>query len=719
MNAGNLLRASEASALSNSQFIANVKGKGLKDKSGGRKIQFSVMFLVTLAIAIIAVLFTSGNLIPSAISERIIEETDVQYADAVESKIIVFAEAMKAGDIPKDTANILEENGAKVVITESGAAAIEIDGKTVSAQEFYDEIHNNIHLYNAFTDATYGRAAYYYDDAANEVFSRYGTRRNNFTADSSFEDTMESLIGKGSNISTNNVALVKRTVDENGETKVFYEYVETGPSTNSLGNTAEDFINSTLDKNSAGNVETATMKSAETLNIADTVSKEYKSGIFFLAFMENISKMKAGEGGDSKINETMSFLNKVSTTEVVDVNTGEVVKVTGSPLESPSLYSMLSKETLKKDQVANYASDRVLKTIENKTGVSSNVDTLQSITASTSSKIRGSIGNYADGSVISSYDNVSSVTPTIDRSLINNSFSDINGVYAGELLAEGAVNVGKELAKASGATPGSADAAMSYNRLTSKILAMDAEIDRMNRSPFDITSKNTFLGSIVYNLAIHIKPINFVSQFSSIGNIVGSSIMGLLPSTYADDNTERYLGNYGSCRTIESIGAVGSASCSEIATFDTSTLGDIFNDAGFIDFLNKNTVIENGVRTIVKNSVLDIFIKYNNKRITPIGVMDGGILTSVKSGFSNITGVSTIIEMVKNLNNSNDQEKRIATGAAFVNSASNPDWQFYKYAQRYVSLSRATASLRKYSNDETAYSNLEFFETKPSTLASK
>ena len=37
-------------------------------------------------------------------------------------------------------------------------------------------------------------------------------------------------------------------------------------------------------------------------------------------------------------------------------------------------------------------------------------------------------------------------------------------------------------------------------------------------------------------------------------------------------------------------------------------------------------------------------------------------------------------------------------------------WQIYKYAQRYVSLARATAALRQYSNDSTAYNNIKFFE---------
>lgn len=706
MNAGSLLRASEASALNGSQFVSSVKGKSLKAKSGSRKISFSVMFLVTLAIAALALVFVSGNVIPSSIAENLIEETDVQYADAVESKILVFQQALKSGDIPGNTASKLAENGVSLEKTKSGSYNVKVDDKTISAEDFYSEIHNNTKLYNAFSNATYGRAAYYYDKSANEVFRRLGTTRNNYTAESDFDEVMNKLMGEGSNITTNSVSLVKRVEEKNGETVSYYEYVENGPSASSV-NSAEVFVNGVINKSTSNDMNVSTMKAAETLNIADTISKEQRSSIFFLAFMENISKMKAGEGGESKINEAMSYLNTASEIEVVDVETGEIKKVSGTPLESPSLYAILTKEPAVADKSKNYASDRVLYTIENKANTSAGNSVIRSISTSTNSKVRANLGNYSDGDVLADSNSVSVVIKTIDSSLINNSFNNIKGIAAGEMLVEGAVNIGKELAKASGATAGSAEATKSYARLTSKILAMDAEIDRMNRNPFDITSKNTFLGSIVYNFAIHLKPMSFMSQITSISNTVSSAVLSLLPTASAEDETNRYLGNFGECKTLGSVGAVGSTTCSEIATFDTSTLEGIYDDPGFINFLNNNTSISNGIRTVNAGSILDIFIKYNVGRITPVGVMDGGILTAIKSGISNIFTSGSIANMVKYSQESSEAEKRIATGEAFVNSFSNQDWQTYKYAQRYVSLARAAEALKQFSGDETAYSSLD------------
>ena len=66
--------------------------------------------------------------------------------------------------------------------------------------------------------------------------------------------------------------------------------------------------------------------------------------------------------------------------------------------------------------------------------------------------------------------------------------------------------------------------------------------------------------------------------------------------------------------------------------------------------------------------------------------------------------------MIKIFLGANENNKRIASGAAFVNSTSNDDWNEYKYAQRYVSLARATAALRQYDGDATAYTNMKYFE---------
>ncbi len=724
MNAGQILKASEVSALRGGEFLTNVTGRKTKIKTSKKWGSFGAAGFITVMIIFFLVIFGSGNIIPSALSERLIEETDVQYADAVESKKIVFQQALKNGKIPADTARILKNNGILVGCIDndrfietnqcSGELVLKIDDKMIAADDFIIEINSNTKLYDAFNKATYSRAAYWYDDAAKSVMQKIGTTRNNYNTNSDFDETMEKVIGSGSNMNVNNVALVKKTRinEQTGKEEIYYVYEETGVAASSKTN-ADTFIVEVGQKNLANSVNGATLNSADALKVADTMSKEQRSSLFFLAFMENISKMKAGEGNASKINEAMNYLYESAETEIVDIETGEIIKTTGTALESPSLYAILSGEKIDVTKVRNYSSDRVLKTVENQLGVSGS-EVISGTVASSSNKVRGAIGRFVNsGTESASQEILSLVRPTISQSLMENSYSTIKGINAGEFMVEGAINVGKELAKASGATAGDAAAVTSYARLNNAVLAMDAKVDRMNRSPFDITSKNTFLGSIVYRIATLSASNSGVwfAGLKTIGGVISQSLVLLLPRSYAD-NTEGYLSNFGDCETFATAyNAVGSAQCAEIAVFDTSTLNSPFSDEGFINFVNQNTTLgSSGSRTINPNSVLANFILYNTEKTTPLGVIDGGILQSLNNGSSRVTFVSNILGMIKTWLSSSENNKTIASGAAFVNSTQNTDWQTYKYAQRYVSLARATAVLKQYTTDSVAYNNIEFFE---------
>ncbi len=726
MSAEEVLRLGEDSALENNQVISHVVGKKVTAKKtfGWIKTLGAIGF-ITFMIIVFLVLFGTGNIIPSAISERLIEESDVQYADAVRSKELVFQQALRDGKVPEDTARILGQNGVTVgylnggEFVESnentGGLALKIDDKIITAENFIEEVNSNIALYNAFNNATYGRAAYYYDNEAQEVFKEIGTDRDNYTSESDFSEVMSSVMGEGSDISINSVALVQKTQEneQTGETEVYYEYEETGEAVTSTSNDAEGFIDAVREKNPAANATESALNTADAIKVADTISKEQRSSLFFLTFMENVSKMKAGKGNESKINEAMNYLYENSEAEVVDVKTGEIKKVKGTPVESPSLYAILAGSKVKAEEVENYSSDRVLKLIENKVGQKGGTAVIAGTITSTAKKTKGVIGRFiSNGIALASQALLKLLSPIVSGSLMDNSYATIKGINAGEFLVEGAVNVGKELAKRSGATAGDEAAVISYNRLNTEILAMDAAVDRKNRSPFDITSKNTFLGSIVYNFALYSMKFSGsnLMGIKSFASLTNSSILALTPMSYAKDG-ESYLDNFGDCETYATIGAVGSVQCSETATFDTSTLNDTFNDAEFIKFVEENTDLnENGARTVKKDSVLAGFILYNNERKTPLGVVDGGILDSLNKGSNSIPFSKNILEMIKTALNASDTKKRIASGAVFVNSTSNPEWQIYKYAQRYVSLARATATLRQYSNDSTAYHNIKFFE---------
>lgn len=723
MSAEALFRESEKAALGKEPFKVQVMGRNAPKKR--RWSSISATGFLMLMIVLIVILFGAGNLMPMALSERLLEETDMQYADLVESKKLVLQQALRNGEIPDDTAALLKQNGVLVGYVEGGdfvennkagrELALKKGDEVITADNFIQKVNTDAVLYNAITFATYDRAAAYYDEAAKEVFKKVGTRRNNFSNNEDFATTMNRMMGTGSQIDVSSVLIAQNTTkNADGSETTTYDYDENGEAASSK-QTAADFVEAVRQKNPAADAETSALNAADSLKVADTITKEQRSSLFYALFMENISKMMAGDGNESKINEVMNFLTSSKETEVIDTKTGEKVKVVGSPLESPSLYAILTGNKADNAAVENYSSERVLKTVRNKIAAQNGYSPTSSTIASSDDTTRGSIGRLLDnGEVIVDAEVLQTVQPTIESSLVENSYESIKGISAGEFLAEGAVNLSKQLAKTSGATAGDGEAARAYARVTEKVLAMEAEADRVKRSPFDITSKNTFLGSIMYNFAIvSLKNREISGMMGGVVNLMGvlkNAVIGILPSSLAADEAG-YLTSFGECETIGSIGAVGTAGCAEIVTFDVSTLNDPFNNPEFVEFVNNNTVFNSaGIRTIKPDSVLADFIIYNNERKTPLGVVDGGILEALNNDEGEIPFVSNILEMVQKFLGASEQDKQIASGRAFVNAADNQDWQTYKYAQRYVSLARATAMLKEHSNDQTAYQNLEFFE---------
>lgn len=758
MTAEEVLRSNEEQAVDNNQIVSSVVGKSGKKSSLKVKKGFGAAVFITIMIVVFLIFFSAGNLIPSAISERLVEETDVQYADSVDMKAEVFKQALSNGTVPSNTAERLENAG----VTVEGSSLV-VDGKTVTASEFTEELKHNVKLYDAFTSATYGRAAYYYDDSATTAFRQMGSSRNAYDKNKSFNDVMTEAVGKGNSISAGNSEKQTKTVPEptdddivitedmterdiaiakielrnawleqmkadctqNGElgdsisTYVFECWVADSDSVEDAG----AFISSVGQKNN--NLETASMLSA-----ADAVATEQKSSVYYLTLMENISKMKAGEGSKSQINDAMNYLYSDEETEVVDVKTGEVVKVTGSMLESPSLYAILAGEKVDVNDVENYSTERVIKTIENKDGGKVDDSVLQDTYTSTTNRLRSTIakwklfnkGSSADESV------TQSVQHTLNSSLVENSFDDIKGINGGELLVQGAINVGASLAKMSGASLGSSEAVKAYAKETSTILALDAEVDRMHRSPLDITSKNTFLGSIVYKFAVSsIKSGTLLNKLASISKVTSNSIMSLLPSTNADDEETTFMAISSECERFESLGAVGSVGCSRNETFDMSTL-DI-SSGDFLAAVAENVDCNSDMTNceIKKGSDFEKYVFYNVGRESIIGNTDGSILDAQKGGSQSkpsfIRNVASLIrKIIESIGDAvsklfKTEKIQISTGEAFVNTSSNSYWSKYKYAQRYLSYVRAIESMRKFDGDETAYADMPYVGNNNPVLA--
>ena len=289
MSAEETLIQSEQSALQDGDHFSSVTGKNLYT-SGARpakskKSSFGALFAIAGFIGIAVILFGRSDLIPSDISDSLSSATDVQYADSVRSKNIAIGQTLTNGKFPSDLVEplkkagylvgYLDESGNFVEATIHPNLVVKKDEQILSANDFVDALNSDAKLHKEVTDSTYySRVVYYYDDSANQAFKDLGVSRNNFAKNDEFEVVMERALTQNSEIDVNTAAKTTTTnTDENGNTTTETSYKTSGNDTNSRYQNAESFVSDVISKNPGKNTTEATLASADTLKVADTISK--------------------------------------------------------------------------------------------------------------------------------------------------------------------------------------------------------------------------------------------------------------------------------------------------------------------------------------------------------------------------------------------------------------------------------------------------------------
>ena len=120
---------------------------------------------------------------------------------------------------------------------------------------------------------------------------------------------------------------------------------------------------------------------------------------------------------------------------------------------------------------------------------------------------------------------------------------DENGNETGNAIASGMGGYNAHTAPGRGLGVATQDSYTEYASLNEQVLAKNAEIDRMERSPFDASSKNTFLGSIVSNLLPFSTKMATVGSGSlAAGSFISSSFasLGTKQAVYAAGEKDKY-----------------------------------------------------------------------------------------------------------------------------------------------------------------------------------
>ena len=239
---------------------------------------------------------------------------------------------------------------------------------------------------------------------------------------------------------------------------------------------------------------------------------------------------------------------------------------------------------------------------------------------------------------------INAVIPYATSVLTRDLISNIGGEDLGNLWRKGSADYISGMYRAGGQ---SLVDKITYAAFKAKKKESDdeyARYQRETRSPFDISSKYTFMGSLVNQLitlsTLSNAPTGVVS---TMGNLVQNSIVALLPSAVALDVESDLVDNYETvCPHLASIGAVGDVFCTPYIATDISTL-DYDPDEVIETVVNYGGLNDDG--TIKKDSNLAKYITYCSNRSSIFGVADSNIASAfatfdVKSGYSVVDTVA-------------------------------------------------------------------------------
>ena len=579
----------------------------------------------------------------------------------------------------------------------------------ISANDFQARFASDANFRDAYYKAKRGRVAGFFDDAADkfytkkgqtrDIFSKYTSTDDNQRDRSNFEDVVnKNTVGTDATVRSGN----KVHDNETGEDKA----VKNGSDISTArvaGDTPEvkarAFVNSI-----SGVVDTAGVPICSALrvvNIASVAAMAYQlaqSANYFLSFLEPINKAIAGDGDEASAHEALNFLNESQSTEVtyIDANGVQQTKTfVGSPLESTGGRLIMSNTAVSPSDADPFGINALTRSAKNvaiSTGVSTT--TCTGVTAAsalltvaslatpggaaakiTITLVAKVVGGLILTGVVSMI--LEAIIPQLSKMFISNAFEYYTGIPAGDYLFEGAASSNYSLATQSSASmPASKARLARQNYETALALAQEAEVDRINHSPFDASNTNTFLGSLVRQFSSVTVSTSLLSGFSAFSSAVRNSFGSILNNTYADNlDTIAYTSVTQDCEFLP--GAVCDIYGIPIPASDFSTIDIAPDDATYEAIISQNLDFNGSVTnksntaSAGSNATTDggwLYTKYNLSD----GQMHGLIAVAEQENGVSLNGVKTELSFMANLYEQKMSAPYSADG--LVNYVLNGNW---------------------------------------------
>lgn len=250
---------------------------------------------------------------------------------------------------------------------------------------------------------------------------------------------------------------------------------------------------------------------------------------------------------------------------------------------------------------------------------------------------------------------ISVILPLVTNMLTRDLVGELGGEDLGNALTSGGNMYQGNVHKANGGSLSTGNKYKEFALAQQRVVADNARYERESLSPFDITSKNTFMGAIMTNMMSFNTATKSLTGIVKAGNsVMGSALAKISPAVTAMEiadtlpSEEEYMET---CPYLASIGAVGDAYCNPYMMTDVETMDmdpvDVIdkmadpNGDGNMEDSNLEPTGGDDVE-IKKDSDLAKYIIYCDNRSSAFGVVDYNIANEIGSFGSTNTGVSML-----------------------------------------------------------------------------
>lgn len=411
----------------------------------------------------------------------------------------------------------------------------------------------------------------------------------------------------------------------------------------------------------------ATEKAAQLLNVAISATEPYKAVKVFSAIEEVIQRARIDS--DGPIEEMIKTLDREVETTYVDTSTGEEVTVKRSILADHNFSSAISRGNYDRKEAQNFQRDRFLYA----TGVANDAVIHNTTLATNGQKKSNAVleikrGDSADTNTLSKFTNSLSIAVSQKSSELFRGIVGANRSISGGSFLLNTIN-----SRVVGGMPSDAETIAEYHREADKVLARRAEAERATKSPFDITSRNTFLGSIVHNMAslmiANRKPFSdsfsVPSVLGTVADFTSESTNSILGAVMADGPRNSFAELFGNnCFTVNSIVSLeGDLYCTEHNTISTK----------YMDYTKEQYDSE------LDEKDKEMFALLAMARKTTAGIKDGEVCEVYKEkfddGFSGAVNrlLDLLSKMVGLYNSCSNVGDEIALQSGYTLSSKNDD----------------------------------------------